>query len=160
MTVKTNVHFSLVIKVFPDIIRNQEISCCSMILIFNWQGSSMNNKSYHAYFTAGMSKYWKIGSNQYLNILKKCKILKQIIKYSMIFKASALWVDAFNKLICPSVCPCVRLFVCSCVHFWYTVLTSFCPHFLKSDVHYFLEIQNPWGKVMERSGLRFEHFCL
>ena len=21
-------------------------------------------------------------------------------------------------------------------------------------------IQNPWGKVMERSGLRFEHFCL
>ena len=24
----------------------------------------------------------------------------------------------------------------------------------------FLEIQNPWVKVMERSGLRFEHFCL
>ena len=24
----------------------------------------------------------------------------------------------------------------------------------------FLEIQNPWGKVMERSGLIFEHFCL
>ena len=24
----------------------------------------------------------------------------------------------------------------------------------------FLEIQNPWGKVMERSGLTFEHFCL
>ena len=24
----------------------------------------------------------------------------------------------------------------------------------------FLEIQNPWGKEMERSGLRFEHFCL
>ena len=23
-----------------------------------------------------------------------------------------------------------------------------------------LEIQNPWGKVMERSGLTFEHFCL
>ena len=23
----------------------------------------------------------------------------------------------------------------------------------------FLEIQNPWGKVMERSGLRFENFC-
>ena len=23
----------------------------------------------------------------------------------------------------------------------------------------FLEIQNPWGKVMERSGLTFEHFC-
>ena len=23
----------------------------------------------------------------------------------------------------------------------------------------FLEIWNPWGKEMERSGLRFEHFC-
>ena len=24
----------------------------------------------------------------------------------------------------------------------------------------FIEIWNPWGKVMERSGLRYEHFCL
>ena len=24
----------------------------------------------------------------------------------------------------------------------------------------FLEIRNPWVKVMERSGLRYEHFCL
>ena len=24
----------------------------------------------------------------------------------------------------------------------------------------FLEIRNPWGKVMERSGLTFKHFCL
>ena len=24
----------------------------------------------------------------------------------------------------------------------------------------FLEIRNPWGKLMERSGLTFEHFCL
>ena len=23
----------------------------------------------------------------------------------------------------------------------------------------FLEVRNPWGKVMERSGLRYEHFC-
>ena len=23
----------------------------------------------------------------------------------------------------------------------------------------FLEIRNPWGKVLERSGLRIEHFC-
>ena len=29
-----------------------------------------------------------------------------------IFKASALWADAFYKLICPSVCVFVRLFVC------------------------------------------------
>ena len=24
----------------------------------------------------------------------------------------------------------------------------------------FLEIRNPWRKVLERSGLRYEHFCL
>ena len=24
----------------------------------------------------------------------------------------------------------------------------------------FLEIQNPWGKVIKRSGLTFEHFCM
>ena len=24
----------------------------------------------------------------------------------------------------------------------------------------FLEIRNPWGKVIERSGLIYEHFCL
>ena len=30
----------------------------------------------------------------------------------MIFKASALWADAFYKSKYPSVCPCVRLSVC------------------------------------------------
>ena len=24
----------------------------------------------------------------------------------------------------------------------------------------FFEIRNPWGKVMERNGVTFEHFCL
>ena len=31
--------------------------------------------------------------------------------FPKIFKASALWADAFYKSKCPSVCPCVRLFV-------------------------------------------------
>ena len=30
---------------------------------------------------------------------------------------SALWADSVYKSICPSVCPCVRLSVCVCVHF-------------------------------------------
>ena len=34
-----------------------------------------------------------------------------------IFKASALWADAFYRLICPSVCVFVRLSVCLSVHF-------------------------------------------
>ena len=41
-----------------------------------------------------------------------CGIDKQ--KYILLFKASALWADAFYKLkclsVCPSVCPSVRLF--------------------------------------------------
>ena len=32
-----------------------------------------------------------------------------------IFKASALWADAFYKSKCPSVCLCVRLSVCPSV---------------------------------------------
>ena len=49
-----------------------------------------------------------------------------------LFKASALWADAFYKSIpLPEVgCPL------------------------------FLEIRNPWGKVMKISGLRYEHFSL
>ena len=36
----------------------------------------------------------------------------------------------------------------------------FLPPLPKVGCPIFLEIQNPWGKVMERSGLTFEHFCL
>ena len=41
----------------------------------------------------------------------------------LVFKASALWADAFYKSICPSVCVSVRPSVCPCVclHFWGTV---------------------------------------
>ena len=38
-------------------------------------------------------------------------------------------------------------------------LTVFCPHCPEVRCPIFLEIRNPWGKVMERSGLTFEHFC-
>ena len=69
------------------------------------------------------------------------------------FKASALWADAFYKSKCPSVC----LSVCPSVHFWgsfkcFFAPTVWCP--------IFFEIQNRWGKIMEKSGLRLEHFCL
>ena len=37
-----------------------------------------------------------------------------------IFKASALWADAFYKSICPSVCLSVCPSVCPSVHFWCT----------------------------------------
>ena len=80
---------------------------------------------------------------------------------SLIFKASALWADGFYKSKCPSVCPSVRLSVCLsvCSLLRYR-LTVFLPPLSEVGCPIFLEIQNPWGKVMVRSGLIFEHFCL
>ena len=73
--------------------------------------------------------------------------------FSLLFKASALWADAFYKSKCPSVC----VFVCSLLRYRLTVFLPPLPEF---GCPIFLEIWNPWGKVMERSGLTFEHFCL
>ena len=39
-------------------------------------------------------------------------------------------------------------------------LTVFLPPLPKVGCPIFLEIRNPWGKVIERSRLRYEHFCL
>ena len=69
------------------------------------------------------------------------------------FKASALWADAFYK----SKFPCVCLSVCSLLRYR---LNVFLPPLPEVGCPKLLEIRNPWGKVMERSGLRFEHFCL
>ena len=75
----------------------------------------------------------------------------------MIFKASALWADAFYKPICVFVCLSFCLSVCSLLRYR---LTVFLPPLPEVGRLIFLEIRNPWGKVMERSGLRFEIFCL
>ena len=56
-----------------------------------------------------------------------------------------------------SVSLSVRLSVCSLLRYR---LTVFLPPFPEVGCQIFLEIRNPWGKVMERSGLAFEHFCL
>ena len=76
---------------------------------------------------------------------------------NVIFKASALWADAFYKSNCPSVSLSVRVCVCSLLRYR---LNVFLPPLPKIGCPIFLEIQNPWGKVLERSGLRLEHFCL
>ena len=76
---------------------------------------------------------------------------------AIVFKESAFWVDAFYKSICPSVCLCVCLSVCSLLRY---CLNVFLPPLPEVGCPTFLEIQNPWGKVIERSGLIFEHLCL
>ena len=55
------------------------------------------------------------------------------------------------------VCLCVCLSVCSLLRYR---LTVFLPPLTEVGCPIFLDIQNPWGKVMERSRLRYEHFCL
>ena len=60
---------------------------------------------------------------------------------------------------CPSVCVCVCVRVCVCSLLWYR-LNVFLPPFPEVRCSIFLEIRNPWGKVMERSGLRYDYFCL
>ena len=52
-----------------------------------------------------------------------------------------------------SVCPCVCLCVCSLLRYRFNV---FLPPLPKFGGPIFLEIWNPWGKVILRSGLRFE----
>ena len=73
-----------------------------------------------------------------------------------LFKVSALLADDFYKSKCPSVCPCVRLTVCLLLRYHLNVLL---PPLPKVGYSNFLEILNFWGKVMEKSGLRFEYFC-
>ena len=51
----------------------------------------------------------------------------------------------------------VRLSVCSLLRYRLNVFLLPLPEF---ECLKFLEIRNPWGKVMERSGLTFEPFCL
>ena len=75
----------------------------------------------------------------------------------LVFKASALWADAFYKSKCPFVC----LFVCVCVFTFEVPFNGlFAPTSRSRMSNMFREIQNPSGKVMERSGFTFEHFCL
>ena len=49
------------------------------------------------------------------------------------------------------------LSVCSLLRYH---LNVFLPPLPEVGCPIFLEIWSPWGKVMERSGLRFEHFSL
>ena len=53
----------------------------------------------------------------------------------------------------------VHMCVCVCSLLRYR-LNVFLPPLPEVGRPIFLEIRNPWGKVMERSGVIFKHFCL
>ena len=60
-----------------------------------------------------------------------------------------------NVRLC--VCLFVCLSVCSLLRYRLSVIL---PPLPEVGCQIFLEIRNPWGKVMKRSGLKFEHSCL
>ena len=60
----------------------------------------------------------------------------------------------FDLVVAMSVV-CVR--VCLSLFAWY-ILRPILPPLPEVGCPKFLEIWNPWGKVLERSGLRIEHF--
>ena len=57
------------------------------------------------------------------------------------------------------MCVCLSVSLCVCLLLRYR-LNVFLPQISEVGCPIFLEIQNPWGKIMERSGLRFEYFSL
>ena len=59
-----------------------------------------------------------------------------------------------------SACVSVRLCVCPSVCVFTFEVPFKCLPLPEVGCPIFLEIRNPWGKVMERSGLTFEHSCL
>ena len=68
-----------------------------------------------------------------------------------------LSISRYVRLRVPvSVCPSICLSVCSLLRYCLNVCL---PPLPKVKCPILLEVWNPWGKVVERSGLRFVHFC-
>ena len=70
------------------------------------------------------------------------------------FQSIGPLADAYYDLTCPYVCLCVCLRVC------HIPFNGLFPPLPEVQCQTFLDFQNPWGKVMERRGLRFEKFSL
>ena len=68
-------------------------------------------------------------------------------------RPSGSMLSIVKMSVCLCVCPSVCVFVCSLLRCRLTVFLSPLP---EVGCPIFLEIQNPWGKVLERSGLTFE----
>ena len=82
--------------------------------------------------------------------IAKIAAIHLIVQHSPLFKSSNLWADDFFKSICPYVC----LSVCSLLR---NRLNVFLTPLSKVGCSIFLEIGNPWGKVMQKSCLRIKN---
>ena len=101
---------------------------------------------------------------RFLESLEKSygKKRSQIWKLLLIKGVKLLWHKSFLQIslsrnVRQSVRLFVRLSVCSLLRYR---LNVFLPPLPKVGCPIFLKIRNHLGKVMERSCLRFEHFCL
>ena len=115
-------------------------------------------------------RHWRGGhwSHFTLNPLIICRCSSKTAQLQISFIAQ--WFQSFSKhrpsrpmlsisrKVRLSVGPCVRVSVCL---FTFEVpFNGFLPPLFEVGCQIFLKIQNSWGKVMERSGLTFKHFCL
>ena len=72
-----------------------------------------------------------------------------------------IFVWKLSKIAAPKKKKILHFFHFFSIFFGFrSFLTVFLPPLPKVGCPIFLEFRNPWGKVMERSGLRYEHFCL
>ena len=83
--------------------------------------------------------------------------LYQLLAYNFSKHNPSGPILSINRNVRLCVCLSVRLCVCSLLRYSLTVSL---PPFPEVGCPIFLEIRNPLGKVMERSGLTFGHFCL
>ena len=78
------------------------------------------------------------------------------VKLSLRIFFSKHWPSGPMLSISRNVHMCVCVCVCSLLRY---PLTVFLPPLRKVGCPIFLEFRNPWGKVLDRSGIGIEHFC-
>ena len=96
----------------------------------------------------------KITAIQYSNLLYTSLLLCKPLYFSIF---SNHWPSRPMLSISQNVRRSVCLYVCSFLRYRLNVFLLPLP---EVGCPIFLELRNPWGKVMERSGLGYEHFCL
>ena len=142
-------------KTFKFTMTNEKILKIALAFFLTVFFITKKKKSIHNF---GWKLYWLAFWSKYLQKCQKSKIPK-IISYFTFFcdtfssealpLLSSIWQVVLHVYSSMSVCSLLRY-----------RLNVFLRPLSRVGCQIFLEIRNPWGKVMERSGLRLEHFCL
>ena len=108
----------------------QQTNRCQLTVVASCLSRSLNSQ---------LTLYWSTAGsvNSYIVFLYVFMMVFSAKTFLTISKATALWADAFYKLICPSVCSLLKY-----------QLNIFLPPLPVVRCPILLEIPNPWGKVM------------